>query len=127
MINTWKINVKKIDIMELIDKSAVVAWIEGLISNGQTKLKESEECKDYESYVALAERIATCINVLSFLDTLEVKDVDLLDGVHGTVDFPFIGYDFPNIYPNYKELKEYCNRKGIKDNDKVKMIIIKDA
>ena len=61
----------------LIDKAAVVAEIERLISNGQTKLKESEECKDYESYVALAERIATCINVLSFLDTLEVKEADL--------------------------------------------------
>ena len=54
-----------------------MAEIERLISNGQTKLKESEECKDYESYVALAERIATCINVLSFLGTLEVKEVDL--------------------------------------------------
>lgn len=61
---------------QCIDKSAVVAEIERIISNGQTKLKESEECKDYESYVALAERIATCINILSFLDTLEVKEVD---------------------------------------------------
>lgn len=61
---------------QYIDKSAVVAKLERLISNGQTKLKESEECKDYESYVALAERIATCINLLSFLDTLEVKEVD---------------------------------------------------
>jgi len=63
--------------VKYIDKDAVVAEIERLISNGQTKLKESEECKDYESYVALAERIATCINVLSFLDTLEVKEIDL--------------------------------------------------
>ena len=62
---------------ELIDKDALVAEIERLISNGQTKLKESEERKDYESYVALAERIATCINVLSFLNNLEVKEVDL--------------------------------------------------
>ena len=62
---------------QLIDKTAVVTELERLISNGQTKLKESEECKDYESYVALAERIATCINVLSFLDTIEVKEVDL--------------------------------------------------
>lgn len=60
-----------------IDKDALVAKIERLISNGQTKLKESEECKDYENYVAWAERIATCINVLSLLDTLEVKEVDL--------------------------------------------------
>ena len=58
-----------------ISKVAVVAKLERLISNGQTKLKESEECKDYESYVALTERIATCINLLSFLDTLEVKEV----------------------------------------------------
>ena len=64
---------------EYISKSAVVAKLERLISNGQTELKESEECKDYESYVALAERIATCINVLSFLDTLEVKEVNLTE------------------------------------------------
>lgn len=62
---------------QYIDKDAVVAEIERLILNGQTELKESEERKDYESYVALAERIATCINVLSFLDTLEVKEVNL--------------------------------------------------
>lgn len=63
--------------MELIDKADVVAKIERIISNGQTELKKSEECKDYESYVALSERIATCINVLSFLNTIEVKEVDL--------------------------------------------------
>lgn len=62
---------------QYIDKAAVVAKIERLILNGQTELKESEERNDYESYVALAERIATCINVLSFIDTLEVKEVDL--------------------------------------------------
>ena len=62
--------------VHFIDKDAVVAKIEKLISNGQTKLKESEECKDYESYVAWAERIATCLNVLSILDTLEVKEVE---------------------------------------------------
>ena len=61
---------------QYIDKSALVAEIERIILNGQTKLKESEERQDYESYVALAERIATCINVLSILDTLEVKEVD---------------------------------------------------
>ena len=63
--------------MKYIPLDAVVAKIEKLISNGQTKLKESEECNDYESYVAWAERIATCINVLSLLNALEVKEVDL--------------------------------------------------
>ena len=60
-----------------ISKSALVAEIERLILNGQTKLKESEECNDYESYVAWAEHIATCIKILSFLDTLEAKEEDL--------------------------------------------------
>lgn len=58
-------------------------------------------------------------------DKLKNKEVEE-DAVHGTVDYPLVGCDFPNIYPNYKELKEYCDRKGIKDNDKVKLIIIKD-
>lgn len=62
---------------QYIDKADVVAKIERIISNGQTELKKSEECKDYESYVALAERIATCINVLSFINTLEVKEINL--------------------------------------------------
>lgn len=69
------------------------------------------------------------------INTLEVEEVDLEkhlkedieDAVHGTVDYPLIGCDFPNIFPNYKELKEYCDRNGIKDNDKVKLIIIKDV
>ncbi len=60
---------------QYIRKSEVKAEIERLISNGQTKLKESEECNDYESYVAWAERIATCINILSFIDTLKVKEL----------------------------------------------------
>lgn len=64
--------------------------------------------------------------ILSFLDNIEEKKDDMEDIVHATVDYPLIGCDFPNIYPNYKEFKEYCDRKAIKDNDKVKLIIIKD-
>lgn len=60
-----------------IDKDALVAEIERLISNGQVKLQESQESNDNESYVAWAEHIATCIKVLSFINTLEVKEVDL--------------------------------------------------
>jgi hypothetical protein len=55
-----------------------------------------------------------------------MKEVNIEDAVHATIDYPLIGCDFPNIYPNYKELKEYCDKKGIKDNDKVKLIIVKD-
>jgi len=83
----------------------------------EKRLKEYRTFPEYQTdsnYMELCE-------ILSFINTLEVQDA-----VHGTVDYPLIGCDFPNIYPNYKELKEYCDRKGIKDNDKVKLIIIKD-
>lgn len=62
----------------LIDKDALVAEIERLISNGQVKLQESQECNDYESSVAWSEHIATCRKFLTFLDTLEVKEVELM-------------------------------------------------
>ena len=48
------------------------------------------------------------------------------DAVKATIDYPLIGHDFPNIYPNYKELKDYCDKNGIKDEDKVKIIIMKE-
>ncbi len=60
------------------------------------------------------------------IDTLDVKEIDLKKSVKGRIDYPLIGADFPNIYPNYKELKEYCDKNGIKDEDEVKIIIIKD-
>ena len=63
--------------MELIDKAAIVAEIEKLISNAQVKLQESQENNDQVSYIAWAEHIATCIKILSLLNTLEVKEVDL--------------------------------------------------
>lgn len=46
------------------------------------------------------------------------------DAVNAVIDFPLVR--FPNIYPNYKELREYCIRHGIKDNDKVKITIVKE-
>lgn len=47
------------------------------------------------------------------------------DAVHGTIDYPIIGHDFPNIYPNYKELKEYCDNHKIKDDSRVKIALMK--
>ena len=111
---------------QYINKAAVVAEIE-------RRVKVNKECmlglRNLDYYQG---KVDALNDTISFLDTLEAKEVDLEkeigieDAVHGTIDFPLIGYDFPNIYPNYKELKEYCDRKGIKDNDKVKLIIIKD-
>ena len=65
--------------------------------------------------------------IIDIINTLEVKEVDLENSVKGRIDYPLIGSDFPNIYPNYKELKDYCDKNGIKDEDKVKIIIIKDV
>ena len=62
---------------QYINKSALVAEIEKLISNGQVKLQESQESNDHENYIVWAEHIATCIKVLSLIDTLEMKEVDL--------------------------------------------------
>jgi len=59
-----------------IDKSAVVAEIEKLISNGKFKCQQSQENNDQESYIAWSEHIATCGKILSFLNTLKVKEVD---------------------------------------------------
>ena len=92
---------------QLIDKTAVVAEIERLISNGQTKLKESEECNDYESYVALAERIATCINVLSFLDTIEAKEVDLAQEIKNRID------SLSNLYCYMEDLFNGNEEEGV--------------
>lgn len=118
--------------MELIDKATVIAEIERLISNGQTKLKESEERKDYESYVALAERIATCINVLSFLDTLKVKEVDLeqeiqehinecLDIKFPTTDIKLIAKDVEYTARKFFELGMKVSNKTKKDVSYVKI------
>ena len=102
--------------MKLIDKDKVTEEIEKLQGFFVNERDGFE--KGYHHILRLLK---------SFLDTLEVKEVDIEDAVHGTIDYPLIGHDFPNIYPNYKELKEYCDRKGIKDNDKVNLIIIKDT
>ena len=100
---------------QYIDKSAIVAEIEKLISNGQTKLKESEECKDYENYVALAERIATCINVLSFLDTLEVKDVDLEKEIRlYKMRNPIIGHREESLKDYMSNVAKYFFGLGLK-------------
>ena len=63
--------------MKLIDKDKIVAEIEKMVSNGKAKCQLSIEINDHDSYVAWSEHIATCGKILSFLDTLEEKEVDL--------------------------------------------------
>ena len=108
-----------------IKKSEIVKEIESKIKK-YTKRGEESDAKS-DGYGMYWGGVISCLNEIRTLcDTIEAKEFDIEDTVHGTVDYPLIGCDFPNIYPNYKELKEYCDRKGIKDDDKVKLIIIKD-
>ena len=60
--------------MKLIDKDALIAEIERLVSNGKAKCQQSQENNDQASCIAWSEHIATCGKILSFLDTLEVID-----------------------------------------------------
>ena len=105
---------------QYINKAAVVAEIE-------RRVKVNKECmlglRNLDYYQG---KVDALNDTISYLDTLEVKEVDLENSVKGRIDYPIIGSDFPNIYPNYKELKNYCDKNGIKDEDKVKLIIIKD-
>lgn len=109
---------------QYINKADVVAEIERRINENKKDIQRAihkhleEYFEGYEDALVLFKE--------KFLDTLEVKEVDLENYVHGTVDYPIIGSDFPNIYPNYKELKDYCDKNRIMDNDKVKLIIVKE-
>lgn len=106
----------------LIDKDALIAEIENLENRYKTCLTRNS----YEEGLKDG-RLIGYKDTLYKINTLEVKEVDLENSVKGRIDYPIIGYDFPNIYPNYKELKDYCDKNGIKDEDKVKIIIIKET
>ena len=62
---------------QYIDKDALVAEIKKQIEFGKLKCRQSQENNDHESYVAWSEHIGTCGKFLSFINTLEVKEVDL--------------------------------------------------
>ena len=62
--------------MELIDKSALVAEIKRLIyiANSQYDLVGDE---DIRNRILWSQQASVCSQILSFIDTLEVKEVDL--------------------------------------------------
>ena len=61
---------------QYIPKDVLVAEIERLILNGKLKCQQSQENNDQVSYIAWSEHIAACGKILSFLNTLEVKEMD---------------------------------------------------
>ena len=60
---------------QYINKSDVVIAIDKLMSKGKLKCQQSQENNDQISYIAWSELIATCEKMLSFINTLEVKEV----------------------------------------------------
>ena len=91
---------------QYIDKAVLVAEIEKLISNGQVKLQEAQECNDNESYVAWSEHIATCIKILSFLNTLDVLTLDDIKEMENQAFMHGIEVERnENIFKDNKEIK----------------------
>ena len=62
---------------QYVSKDALVAEMEKLIANGKEKCQQSKENNSPGSYIAWSEHIATCGKILSYINTLEVKEVDL--------------------------------------------------
>jgi len=86
---------------QYIDKDRVVAEIEKLISNGKLKCQQSQENNDQVNYIAWSEHIATCGKILSFLNTLEVKEVDL--DAMGVLAEHLIACDAHLVTPKYTD------------------------
>jgi hypothetical protein len=104
--------------MNLIDEDALLEEIEKQIELGKFKCQQSQENNDRESYVAWSEHIATCGKIFSFINTLEVKEVDLekeiKDYLHKQ---PIVarsnGTDF-QLVPSPMEIAKYAFELGLK-------------
>lgn len=88
--------------------------------------KEYEKTTGFGDIVLKAKGVNSAAGIGFLEGAVWARKQIMEDAVMATIDFPLIGHDFPNIYPNYKELKEYCIRHCIKDNDKVKITIVKE-
>lgn len=63
--------------MKLIDKDAVVAWVEKIIADETESIKSFERNKNISEVQRSNTRIGMLLHIRSFLDTLEVKEIDL--------------------------------------------------
>jgi len=102
---------------QYIPKSSLVSEIEALISNGKLKCQQSKENGDRESYVAWSEHIATCGKILSFINTLEVKEADL-EKVFNDEYSKFSNdidadYAFPIDLADYKDFAKHFFELGL--------------
>ena len=88
--------------------------------------KEFEKSTSFDSIVLKAKGVNSAAGIGFLEGAAWARKQIMEDAVKATIDWPVRWYDFPNIYPNYKDLKEYCNRHSINDNDKVKIAIVKE-
>lgn len=82
--------------MKLIDKDTLVAEIENRIEELQNLHKENERKLDSIQKTAILLCIDECKVILSFIGTLEVKEVDLTK-------------EIKNVQHKYKTIDEYEN------------------
>ena len=106
---------------QYIPKSALVAEIEELIANGKEKCQQSKENNAPGSYIAWSEHIATCGKILSYINTLEVKEVDLekeTDKWYNTK----ASKEFENVfYEDIEECAKYFFELGLKSERRITM------
>lgn len=91
--------------MELIDKAAVVAEIKRLISiaNSQYDLVGDE---DIRNRILWSQQASVCSQILSFLDTIEVKEMDLEEDVDRILEEYDWNYDKIDFYEFAKHFYE---------------------
>lgn len=50
----------------------------------------------------------------------------MLYAVNATIDHPFTKDEFPCLFPDYRELKDFTKRHKLEDRQEVKLLIIKE-
>lgn len=85
--------------MKLIDKERVVAEIKRLISiaNSQYDLVGDE---DIRNRILWSQQASICSQILSFIDTLEVKEVDLEKEINDYISNNFFGSQTLGFFAN---------------------------
>lgn len=98
----FKISKKEIT-MKLIDKEAVVAEIESEKNRAQILGDNAINGSMQQFYDGMKE---SCVKILSFLDTLEVKEVDLKKEIKKYIKDNICGYCVPGVEETAKHFFE---------------------
>jgi hypothetical protein len=130
IVGEWNSTIKKennidkecINLCEYIPKSPLVVEIEKLISNGKLKCQQSLENNDEVIYAAWSEHIATCGKILSLINSLEVKEVDLKNSMVCKVDW----YDGFLLDYTQEQQDELLKKIGADVGDKIRIILMKE-